>query len=192
VCGLFAAAGLAVTLDLRAVGIAEAAATTLAEEEPATGEGVAMRKHVWHIRYRTTLVGYSAVMTAFFLGAASFGSQAPGLAGVLAVLCAVWTADLWRRGLYAEPWGVKIILAGRLVPRRFEWSDIDRFEARFAAGQSPVTLIRAPDQQPIAVPTFARLRSSRGPQIRNKYRAKVQAQVDELNQLLAQHRQASA
>ena len=149
-------------------------------------------KRAWRLQYRTARVVYFAAFTAFFIGWAIFGSQAPGLAGVLAVLCAGCTADAWRRGIYAEPTGVKIILGGRPTPRRIAWSDIDRFEARFEAGQSPVTLIRAPDQQPIAVQTFARLRSPRGPQIRKKYRAKVQRQVDELNQLLSQHKHASA
>lgn len=119
----------------------------------------------WRPQYRTAMLTFFGVAAAFFLGAAIFGSRAPGLAGVLAVLFAIVTADVWRRGLYEEPTGVKIILGGRLTPRRIQWSDIERFEVQLGAGQSPVTLIRAPDHQPIAVPTFPAAAETCRPQL---------------------------
>jgi hypothetical protein len=129
--------------------------------------------------------------TLFFVGAAIFGSQSPGLAAVLAVLFGACTANTWRQGLYTDPTGVRIVLPGRLKARRIAWSDIDRFEVRSGAGQSPVTLIRAPDHEPVAVPTFPRPRKPVPPNWK-KYHAKVQGQVDELNQLLAQYQRPSA
>jgi hypothetical protein len=154
--------------------------------ESMLGTGLPERR-VWRNPYRTALLVFFGGFTVFFLGAALVGSQDPWLAGVIALFLGVFTADLWRRGLYAEPTGVKLISAGRLTPRRIPWSEIERFEAHLVAGQSPVTLIRAPDHQPIAVPTFPRLRKPPPPQMK-KYRIKLQNQVDELNAALEAHR----
>lgn len=148
-------------------------------------------KRVWRSPHRTALLVFFGGFTVFFLGAALFGSQDPRLAGVIALFVGVFTADIWRRGLYTEPMGVKLISPGHLTPRRIPWSEIERFEAHLVTGESPVTLIRAPDHQPIAVPTFPRLRKPPPPQMK-KYRVKLQNQVDELNQLLAQHQRPSA
>ncbi|HEX3804174.1 MAG TPA: hypothetical protein VHV75_15165 [Solirubrobacteraceae bacterium] len=98
----------------------------------------------------------------------------------------MYAIDVSRRGIYEEPTGVKMIRPGRFTPRRIPWSEIERFEARSGAGQSPVTLIRAPDHQAIAVPTFARPRRAIQPKFK-KYHTRVQVQVDELNAVLAAH-----
>lgn len=132
--------------------------------------------------------------TLFFLGAAIFGSQSPGLAAALAAFFGAWTASIWRQGLYVESTGVRIILPGRLKARRITWAHIDRFEVRYGVGKSPVTLIRAPNEEDVRIPTFpVPRRADLGEDPRfSGYRARVEGQVNELNQLMAHHRRASA
>jgi hypothetical protein len=148
-------------------------------------------RRVWRNPYTPALLVFFGGFTVFFLGAALFGSQNPGLAGIIALLSGVFTVNLLRQGLYVEPTGVKLVSPRRLRPRRIPWSEIERFEAHLVARKPPVTLIRAPDHQPIAVPTFPRLRNPPPSQM-NKYRVRLQRQVDELNALLAAHRYAVA
>jgi hypothetical protein len=135
-------------------------------------------------------------MTVFWLGAAIFGSQSPGLAAVFALGSFAATVHYSRRGLCVESAGVRLIVSPWLKARRIQWPDIDRFEVRYGVGKAPVTLIRRSDEQPIAVPTFPRPgRLDATDTTRafvRKYRAKVESQVDELNQLLAEHKQAAA
>jgi len=129
---------------------------------------------------------FFAAFTAFFLGAALFGSQNPGLAAVLAVLFLLAAYATWRRGLFVGPAGVGIVRPWRLHALRVEWRDVDRFEMRSGAGQSPVNLIHASDQRAIAVPIFPKPRRSLDTPRYRSLRAKVQAQVDELNLLREQ------
>jgi hypothetical protein len=158
------------------------------QPESMQGNTRSRERRVWRNPYTPALLVFFGGFTAFFLGVALFGSQNPGLAGIIALLSGVVTADTWRHGLYVEPTGVKLVSPGRLRPRRIPWSEIERFEAHLVARKYPVTLIRAPDHQPINVPTFPRIRNPTPPQIMKKYRVRLQRQVDELNALLAAHR----
>ncbi len=157
------------------------------QSEFTPANGGAPAKRVWRPPARTALLVIFGVSTVGFSCAAIFGSQNPGLAGIIALLAAGFTVSVWRQALYIEPTGVKLVLPARLRPHRIEWSDIEKFEVRLGVGQSPVTLIRASDQRPIAVPTYPRLRKPVPPGAK-KYRVKVQRQVDELNALLETHR----
>jgi hypothetical protein len=120
-----------------------------------------------------------------FAGFAAFGSQSPGAAAVLAAGSALYACDVWRRGLFVEAGGVRIVRPWRLRSVRIDWQDIARFEMRTGPGQWPVVLIRASDQRRIPVPTFPRPRKDISGY--ETLPLKVQAQVDELNRLLEQH-----
>ena len=122
----------------------------------------------------------------FFLSAAFWGHQNPGLAAVEGVLFFAFGCVSWRRGLFLEQTGVKIVRPLRLRPLRVQWHDIARFELRAGSGQSPVNLIRASDGCAIGVPTFPRPRGNYDDPRYAKLRARAQAQVDELNRLLEQ------
>jgi len=153
-------------------------------------EGVASGRHVFRPPYRNAMALFFAAFAVLFLYATVSLSKNNALAGVLALFCFVSTYAAWRRGLYAEAAGVRIVRPWRLHALRVEWRDIDRFEARSGAGQFPVTLIRVSDQRAIAIPTFPRPRKAIDPSVNPRYKglcAKVQAQVDELNLLREQH-----
>jgi hypothetical protein len=142
---------------------------------------------VFRPRYRKSISLFFAAFIIFFGCAAAFSSKNNGALAVLAVLSGLCICGVWRSRLFVEPTGVKIILTFRLAARTIPWNDIDRFEKRSAAGQSPVTLVLGSDQRAITVPTFPKPRRPIPPKFK-KYHALVQEQVDELNALLNEHR----
>jgi hypothetical protein len=150
-------------------------------------EGTSAQRRVFRGRGRSFQILFFGAFAAFFLGAALFGSQSPGLAGGVALFCCLFVCNALRQGLFVEAAGVRIVRPWRLRALRFEWDDIDRFELRTGAGQSPVNLICMSDQRAIAVPTFPKPRRSLDTPRYQSLRAKVQAQVDELNLLRKQH-----
>ncbi len=131
------------------------------------------------------LVSLGWAVFGFVRGYAPFGRHAPGITAVLGIGCVLYAFDVWRRGLFVEPGGVKIVRPWRLRALRISWHEIARFEMQTAPGRRPVSLIRASDQRRIPVPTFPKPRKDI-----SEYAtlpAKVQGQVDELNRLLEQH-----
>jgi hypothetical protein len=131
------------------------------------------------------LVCSGLAVYGFSKGYAPLGSHSPGAAAALAAGSVVYACDLWRRGLFVEARGIKLVRPWRLHAVHVDWDDIARFEMHTAAGQWPVSLIRASDQRRIPVPTFSKPRKDISGYA--TLPVKVQAQVDELNGLLEQH-----
>jgi hypothetical protein len=150
--------------------------------------GAGAQKPVWRPGHRGRRVSYFGAAAIFFLCFALFGSQSPGLAAVLAALSGALAFAFWRLGLHTGPAGVRIVLPGRWTGRLIRWSEIERFEARFGPGRYPVALVRASDQRALGVPLFLKTRTDTTGDQYHKYRAAVQARVDELNALLEAHR----
>jgi hypothetical protein len=147
----------------------------------------ALERRVFRPPYRNPVLAVFSVLTVASACFAIFGQVGWVIQVVIGVL-AVWFAseavDMWRQGLYVRSTGVRIVRPSRPRALTFGWGEIDRFERRSTAGESPVTLIRRSGQQAVAVPTFPKVTRRVDPSDQEKFRVQIQAQVDELNALL--------
>jgi hypothetical protein len=125
----------------------------------------------------------------FVKGYPTWGRHSPGFAAILGVIALLNTYDGWRRGIYIEAAGVKIVRPWRPHAIRVDWQDIARFEMQTTGGW-PVILVRGSDQRRIPVPTFPRPSKSLDSPDRRNLRDKVEMYVNELNLLLEQHSRA--
>jgi hypothetical protein len=157
------------------------------------------KDRVFHRPYRKAVVWSSIGFTVFFWamavfgflkGYAPFGGHSPVACAVFAAASAAAAISGRGQGLYVEDAGVRLVRPFRPRALTVVWHDIVKFGLRIDRGIAPVNLIRASDQRVIAVPTFPRPRNAIDPGINPRYaglRAKVEAQVDDLNALLDEH-----